>query len=720
MKQEIHISNTGFLKCSLPFKSQSKPQLPDNKHEVLNRTTRTLSNLKNKPQKLQDSQKFMQKFIDKQHAEPVPREELDFNPKWYIPVFPVYHPRKKKLRLVFDASANFQQTSLNDHLLQGPDQNSSLYGVLCRFRENQVEVTGDIESMFHCFYVNPEDRNFLRFFWWEDNNPVIDIIEYRMRVHLFGNRSSPGVAIHCLHFVADIAEDEDVMNFIKRNFYVDDGLGSFDTVDDAIHIIASTRRALSNYNIRLHKLMSSHAEVLQAFAPTEVAQELQMNTLSDTNVPRVLGVLWDVHSDCFRIRYTPLDIKLTKRGLFSLINSIYDPLGFVAPVLLRGRQVPRQATSKQYIERIKHAPMDPATLISWDDMLPPKMQTEISAWLKHLPEVNKISIPRLIIYPQCLEFQLHIFSDASDIAVGNVFYMTSNENENINVRLIQGETRLHPLHANTIPRLELCAAVAAVTKYQKFASESTRAPTQVVCYTDLMIVLGYINNATRKFLKYVTNRVTYILSHTDAQQWRYVNTKDNPADIATRGATPKTLNNSIWFTGPAVLSQCSLNILHTVTDADTLLPEETKIQTLKITKMQSGILDRFAKFSTWRSLVRAISMLRSFLQYRQPQCSDIPLVLLYSQAETHIIQVTQQEQLIETTRAIENKIALPKDTAQLNPFLDSNGILRVGGRLQHSQLPHPEKHPVIIPKSLISHHSSLMKHTSLFIIKVVI
>ena len=134
---------------------------------------------------------------------------------------------------MFDASANFQQTSLNDHLLQGPDQNSSLYGVLCRFRENQVAVTGDIESMFHCFYVNPEDRNFLRFFWWEDNNPVNDIIEYRMRVYLFVNRSSPGVAIHCLHFAADIAEDEDVMQFIKRNFYVDDGLSSFDTVDDA-------------------------------------------------------------------------------------------------------------------------------------------------------------------------------------------------------------------------------------------------------------------------------------------------------------------------------------------------------------------------------------------------------------------------------------------------------------------------------------------------------
>ena len=151
--------------------------------------------------------------------------------------------------------------------------------------------------------------------------------------------------------------------------------------------------------------------------------------------------------------------------------------------------------------------------------------------------------------------------------------------------------------------------------------------------------------------------------------------KDNPANFATRGATPKTLNNSIWFTGPAVLSQCSLNIPHTVTtDADTLLPEETKIQTLEITKMQSGILDRFAKFSTWRSLVRAISMLRSFLQHRQSQYSDIPLVLLYSQAETHIIQVTQQEHLIETIRAIENKIAFPKDTAQLNPFLDSNGI----------------------------------------------
>ena len=86
--------------------------------------------------------------------------------------------------------------------------------------------------------------------------------------------------------------------------------------------------------------------------------------------------------------------------------------------------------------------------------------------------------------------------------------------ENNNIRFIQGETRLHPLHANTIPR-SIKTSQANLLEH----------PHKSFFYTDSIIVLGYINNATRKFSKYVTNRVTYILNHTDAQQWRYVNTK---------------------------------------------------------------------------------------------------------------------------------------------------------------------------------------------------
>ena len=130
---------------------------------------------------------FMQKLIDNQHAEvatPLQKEEEC----WYLSIFGVYHPKKpSQIRAVFDSSAKFQNISLNDVLLSGPYMNNMLLGVLLRFRKEQVAVTADIQSMFHCSVVSKEHRNFLRFFWYRDNNINNDLIEYQMRVHVFGN-----------------------------------------------------------------------------------------------------------------------------------------------------------------------------------------------------------------------------------------------------------------------------------------------------------------------------------------------------------------------------------------------------------------------------------------------------------------------------------------------------------------------------------------------------
>ena len=82
---------------------------------------------------------------------------------WYVPIFPVIHPKKLKVRLVYDASASYQGTSLNDKLLVGPDLNNGLRGVLLRFREEKIAFAADIQSMFNNFLVPPEDKDYLRF-----------------------------------------------------------------------------------------------------------------------------------------------------------------------------------------------------------------------------------------------------------------------------------------------------------------------------------------------------------------------------------------------------------------------------------------------------------------------------------------------------------------------------------------------------------------------------
>lgn len=110
---------------------------------------------------------------------------------------------KKQIRVVFDSSAQHEGISLNNVLLTGPDLNNSLIGILMRFRKECVAVMADIQQMFHCFVVREDHRDYLRFPWYRDNDLNKDIVEYRMKVHVFGNSPSPAVAIYCLRRAAE-------------------------------------------------------------------------------------------------------------------------------------------------------------------------------------------------------------------------------------------------------------------------------------------------------------------------------------------------------------------------------------------------------------------------------------------------------------------------------------------------------------------------------------
>jgi hypothetical protein len=149
---------------------------------------------------------FMQKILDNGHAEPVPPSEVvKSKPCWFLPHFGVYHPQKpNKIRVVFDAAAEINGISLNKLLPSGPDFTNSLLGVLLRFRQNPTAFMADIEQMFHSFVVKEEHRDFLRFLWYKRNDLDGEVIEYRMRVHLFGNTSSPAVATVGLRKTAQV------------------------------------------------------------------------------------------------------------------------------------------------------------------------------------------------------------------------------------------------------------------------------------------------------------------------------------------------------------------------------------------------------------------------------------------------------------------------------------------------------------------------------------
>ncbi|XP_060126117.1 uncharacterized protein LOC132591490 isoform X1 [Zootoca vivipara] len=253
MEREFVKDDTNSWVAPLPFKPQRR-RLPNNRDQVLKRLSSLRHNLQRKPEIRNHFFSFMDKIFKNRHAEIAPilknSEEC-----WYLPIFGVYHPKKPgQIRVVFDSSAKFEGISLNDVLLTGPDLNNKLLGVLLRFREDSIAFTADIQQMFHCFFVREEDRNFLRFFWFRDNDFSKDIIEYRMKVHIFGNSPSPAVAIYGLRHSAregEAVHGTDVRQLVEKNFYVDDCLKSLPSTESAISLLKRAQQMFACFNLRL-------------------------------------------------------------------------------------------------------------------------------------------------------------------------------------------------------------------------------------------------------------------------------------------------------------------------------------------------------------------------------------------------------------------------------------------------------------------------------------
>jgi hypothetical protein len=395
----------GRWKAPLPFKSP-RPQLKNNRLQALKRAHTLDYDLRKNPLKKEHFFTFMKAITESGALEVVP----PISPGqecWFLPLFGVYHPKKpEKIRGVFDSSVKFEGLSLNSVLLSGPNMTYDLLGVLLQFHKDEVAIMADIEQMFYSFLVRKEDRDFLRFFWYKDNNPDEDLIEYIMKVHVFGNSPSPAVATFGLRKTVEDAE-ADVRNYVNKNFYIDDGLISLPTSAKAITLLKKTQNELKKARIRLHKIVSNRVEVMEAFPSDDLEKNLMLLDTGSGDLPvqHNLGLAWDINSDSFTYN-TNIPLKpFTKRGLLSVINSLFDQLGFIAPVVIHGRILYREIGKCNS---------------SWDDTLPDTREKEWEEWKNSLHALENLQIPRMFI-PSSLSRldlkELYVFSDASEKAI---------------------------------------------------------------------------------------------------------------------------------------------------------------------------------------------------------------------------------------------------------------------------------------------------------------
>nr|XP_049612500.1 uncharacterized protein LOC125989984 [Syngnathus scovelli] len=307
--------------------------MPNNRSLVEQRAVNLEKKLVKNPDFHADYKVFMHDIIAKGYAEKVPaNSQCNDGEVWYIPHHGVYHPRKKKIRVVFDCNATYQGVSLNNQLLQGPDLTNTLIGVLTRFREEKVALMADIEAMIYQVRVPSKDSDFLRFLWWPDGDLNGKLEEYRMTVHIFGATSSPSCASFALRKTAEYKEDEttaEASKAIKRKFYMDDCLAAVASEDQAIALSQSLKALCLQGGFNLTKWVSNSRKVLSCIPENERAAKMKDLDLNKDTLPteRALGIHWCTESDTFTFKVNVPRKPATRRGILSVVNSVYDPLG---------------------------------------------------------------------------------------------------------------------------------------------------------------------------------------------------------------------------------------------------------------------------------------------------------------------------------------------------------------------------------------------------------
>ena len=346
VREGVHQLEDGHYEMPLPMRSE-RVELLNSKELTMSRLMKLKRRLTTDDQFRKDYNSFMQDIISSGYAERVPAGEASTKSKqvWYIPHHRVYHKKKPgKIRVVFNCSAVCDGQSLSQQLLQGPDLTNNLTGVLCRFRQEQIAFMCDIQAMFHQVKVDVEHRNLLRFLWWDDPEMKRDPVEFRMTVHLFGATSSPGCANFALKTTADQYEEScgrKAADFVRRNFYVDDGLKSVQFVEEAKELTKNTKSLCQKGDFRLHKFTSNNKEVMSSVPQEDRATDTKDRHLVNdvTAIERALGVHWCIESDTLQFRIIVQDKPLSRRGILSTVSSVFDPLGLVAPFILVGKRI---------------------------------------------------------------------------------------------------------------------------------------------------------------------------------------------------------------------------------------------------------------------------------------------------------------------------------------------------------------------------------------------
>lgn len=428
-----------------------------------------------------------------------------------------------KFRLVFDAAAKVRGESLNSSLLSGPDDNMPLARLLFQFRLGEVAVCADVTEMFHQVKIREVDQGAQRFLWRGGHSSISPDV-FAMTVMTFGATCSPAAAQYVKNVNADEFRHEfpEAREAIRRRHYVDDYVASFANAEEAARISAEVVEVHRRGGFILRGFVSNSSAVLRALGVSTGPGE-SVDLEPESANEKILGMTWNTTDDTFRFRTrfsrVPQGVldgtkRPTKRTILSTSMSVFDPYGLLANFMLPPKLM------VQDLFRMG---------LGWDEPVSDEIWQRWEAWRIEIDRTRLLCVPRcpFVNVGAITDLQLHVYADASEAAFAAVAFWRITRGGNVDLSFVAGKVKVSPTPIQTMPRLELSAAVLAT----RLLDEIRRCYdgvkiNKIVMWTDSETVLKWIRSNQRKYKQYVGFRVAEIAESTPTSWWRWVPTSD--------------------------------------------------------------------------------------------------------------------------------------------------------------------------------------------------
>ena len=707
---------------------EENPSLPDNHSGTMKRFVSLMKRYAaDKEQKLlQACDVIIRDQLSQGILEVVPDPSKVNGPLHYLPHRAVVTPSKTttKVRIVMDASSRSSpmDNSLNDCLFRGPILLPNLVGLLIRFRLHRLGVCSDVAKAFLQLMLNENQRDCTRIYWVKnlDHKPLWapeNLLVLRFTRVLFGSKSSPSMLNLTIDHHLSKYINDDVANTIRQNIYVDNFVISVDSAEKLHEIYTKGTKMFAAMGMHLREWQSNSKEFM------ETVEEKDKMAIPDDQSTTILGIKWNFVQDILTVGSLPsLAGILTKRKTLEVTSSCFDPLGLLNPLLLG---------LKLFIQNLWK--LD----VKWDDPLSKDLEVKFQKLLADVQKSMKMQIPRSYQLPDPeSSFQLGVvcFCDASQEAYAANVYLCVYMADKTLSQLMFSKMRLAPIKGMTIPRMELLAVYIGAQSIQ-FAEKELHEPcVNGVLFSDSQCVLHWLKSTKKKPI-FVENRLTVIKKCKDVS-FRFVETEQNPADIATRIQTSESFENSFqkWMHGPRFLEKPKETwpnfkmpeiSIPKIDEWETVeispdKPEKKTACTLLVSKPEKhkddsqGFIET-KRFSKWKSLVFFTACIFLFLSKllwnklhkdKQSKFSHLKKIFsfdtakglsfeVFTAAKLYWIRKSQSSSFPEVIEALKRRI--PNSLVQkLNLFLDSEGIIRLRGRIHNAPLEYDSRHPMLL------------------------